>query len=163
MSFRDFLVALWPFKPSAEKQIKILLQQINTALADLKIRIAESLANESALQKKILQSKGSTNEGIQFCMLESSLTAEQQVTLSLKEVYFELSNKKRNIEHVYEQTIARKRKASTHEMLASIYKDFGSDIKLNHYLEKFCSESIKIEYTAESNLRIERLLNKTDQ
>lgn len=163
MNLRDFFANLWPFKLSADQKVSKLLLQINAALDDLKIRIAESLANESALQKKIEQSGVSNNAATQISQFESSLTGEQQVTVRLKEIYAELGVKKSEIEHVYEQTLARKRKASTYELLASIYKDFGSDLKLNNYLEKFSNEAFKIEYTAESKMRIEKLLNRTNQ
>ena len=165
MSIRNFLAAIWPCKPSAEKQVKKLLLQISSVLDDLKIRVAGSLANESALQKKLAQAKIDPDPDSDSLInsLTAALISEQQVTTSLKEIYSELGQKKAEIEQVYEQNLARKRKASTHELLASVYQDFGTDLKLNKYLEKFSSETLKIEYTAESNLIIEATLRKIDQ
>lgn len=163
MSLRSFFAGLWPFKPSAERQLQKLLQQIEAARDDLKIRIAESIANESALQKKLAEEPAAADSSLAGSVLSSALAAEQKIGASLKEIFNDLGSRKAEIELVYEQNLARKRKASTNELLASLYQDFGSELKLNNYLEKFSSEALKIEYTAESNLKIEMLLKKTGQ
>lgn len=161
MTLRDMLSKLWPGQNSAEKQLKKLKKQIDSASEDLKVRIAESLANATGFERKLTQnySSAKTEETERREMLQNALNSEKSLLEGLQLLYKDLAAKKEEICLALEQNQMRQRKAATDELLTAVYRDFGSDLKLNHYLEKFSSETLKIEYTAESNLRVE-LLNR---
>ena len=164
MGLKEFLANYWPFRMTPEQQLKKLVQQLDTALEDLKIKMAESIAQTSALQKKIDQiDKTERQNNAQHAAISESLRTEQQLTETLRGVYAELKDKKSSIELSCQQIVLRQRKVSANNLMTSIYKDFGSNLQLNNYLEKLNRESFKIEFTAENNLRVESLLKKIDQ
>ncbi len=165
MTLRDIISKLLPGKVSPEKQLKELVKQIDTAMEDLKVRTGEALAGIAALERKLSQAEmqNGKNSDERLAMLNNSLVSEKAIVEGLKTIFAELHGRKQEIELAIEQNKARQRKAATNELLAAVYRNFGSDLKLNNYLEKVSSNALKIEYTAESNLKIELLNNKTGQ
>lgn len=165
MTLRDIFSKLWPDKNSAEKQLRILTRQIDSASEDLKIRIAESLANTASLERKMEQqdSSAEVDGNDRAAMLQNALASERSLLEGLQVLFKDLKKKREEINLALEQNQVRQRKAATDELLTAVYRDFGSDLKLNHYLEKFSSETLRIEYTAESNLRVELLNRRSGQ
>ncbi|MBU1107450.1 MAG: hypothetical protein KKB51_12340 [Candidatus Riflebacteria bacterium] len=171
MSIRDFFSRL--FKESPEKKIKKLLNQLEQAMADLQIRIAESIARSSALKKNLDEANGklktvSSDNSIQQAniveridSINSSIRLEQLAENRLRQIYEDLKNRQQQLQLSFQQSLSRLRNAEVSNLLASIHKDFGNDMKLNNYLEKFSEESFKIEFTADSRLKIEMILDKT--
>lgn len=164
MSLAD-LLAIFRRKPAIEKQLKKLLQQIDSAMEELKIKTAEAIADLAGLEQKlslaVTTAKGNDEDHI--AVLQAAIANEKLIIEDLKKVFADLKNRKADIELAIEQNLARQRKAAASELLTSVYKNFGSDLVLNRYLEKFSSESLKIELTAESNLKIELLRNGKGQ
>lgn len=161
MSLKDFFSRFWPWKRSDESRLKHLHQQIGSAIEDAKVRLADSMAARAGLERQLKQSAGPSDE--RKGMLETSLSGEQKVLEKLTSLISELNERKRQIELTLEHGRLRKRSAEASQMLTSVYRDFGSDLELNNFLEKFSSQALKIEYTAESNLRIELLNRPSDQ
>lgn len=171
MTIKSWLQSLWPFSKSPEKKISQLLLQLSSAIDDLKIKIAESLAREADLRRKMnsaivdlnaAESSNSTDnldhtrETIDF--LATELAKEERVTQRLKQIFTDLHNKRTAMELTFQQCLARIRNAETLNLLTSLHKDFGEDMKLNTYLNKFSEDSFKIEFTADSRLQIETII-----
>ncbi len=164
MSLKDFFSRLWPWGRSDEQRLRHLHEQIGSAIEDAKVRLADSMATQTGIERQLNQPKeGNTFSDERKAMLETSLGGEKRVTEKLTILISELNERKRQIELTLEQSRLRKRSAEASQMLASVYRDFGSDLELNRFLEKFSSQALKIEYTAESNLRIELLNRPSDQ
>ena len=164
MSLKDFFSRFWPWKRSDESRLKHLHQQIGSAIEDAKVRLADSMATRAGLERQLNQSAESASPSDERRgMLETSLNGEQKVSEKLTSLISELNERKRQIELTLEHGRLRKRSAEASQMLTSVYRDFGSDLELNNFLEKFSSQALKIEYTAESNLRIELLNRPSDQ
>lgn len=164
MSLKDFFLRFWPWRRSDEDRLKHLHRQIDSAIEDAKVRLADSMATRAGLERQLQQQPDSGNVSEdRKSMLTISLSGEQKVSEKLTSLISELNERKRQIELTLEQSRLRKRSAEASQMLASVYRDFGSDLELNNFLEKFSSQALKIEYTAESNLRIELLNRPSDQ
>ncbi len=164
MSLKDFFARLWPWGRSDEDRLKHLHQQIGSAIEDAKVRLADSMATRAGLERQLKQqAEDNSASDERKAMLETSLSGEQRVAEKLTSLISELKERKQQIELTLEQGRLRQRSAEASQMLAAVYRDFGSDLKLNNFLEKFSSRALKIEYTAESNLRIELLNRPSDQ
>lgn len=164
MSLKDFFSRFWPWGRSDEDRLKHLHRQVTSAIEDAKIRLADSMATRAGLERQLQQQPDSGNVSEdRKSMLTASLSGELKVSEKLTSLISELNERKRQIEFTLEQSRLRKRSAEASQMLASVYRDFGSDLELNNFLEKFSSQALKIEYTAESNLRIELLNRPSDQ
>lgn len=176
MSIKSWLQSLWPFNKNPEKRIIMLLQQLDSAIEDLKIKTAESLAREADLRRKIAaemtviessdQAKNAAamshvRERVDFLTVE--MTKEEKATQRLKEIFADLHNKKKSMELSFQQSLARRRNADTLNLIASLHKDFGEDMKLNTYLSKFSEESFKIEFTADSRLKVETIIDNISE
>lgn len=172
MSIKDWLQGIWPFKTSQEKKIAQLLNQLECAIDDLKIRIAQSLALESDLRRKLEEEKADAgalpndSEGQKHCsqqrieFVTGELENQEKTAHRLKQIFGDLSDKKKSLELSYQQSLARLKNAETLNLIASLQKDFGEEMKLNNYLSKLSEESFKIQFTADSRLQIETLLNE---
>ena len=170
MSIRDFFSRL--FNESPDKKIKKLLDQLEKAMSDLQIRIADSIARSSGLKKALDETNNkltaiSSDNSIQQAniaeridSIKSSLHIEQQAEIRLRQIFEDLKNRQQ-LQLSYQQSLSRLRNAEVSNLLASIHKDFGSDMKLNNYLEKLSEESFRIEFTADSRLKIEMLLDES--
>ncbi|EKD83346.1 MAG: hypothetical protein ACD_39C00738G0002 [uncultured bacterium] len=170
MSIRDFFARF--FKETPEKKIRKLLNQLEQAMADLQIRIADSIARTSGLTRSRneetvrLQALSPDNTAehahisARIETINSSIRFEQQAETRLRQIYEDLKNREQQLQLSYQQSLSRLRNAEISTLLASIHKDFGSDMQLNNYLEKFSEESFKIEFTADSRLKIEMMLEK---
>lgn len=174
MSFKNWLKGIWPFKISQEKKIAQLLGQLECAISDLKIRIAQSLAREADLRRNMEQQKASVSalpadsedqnapdsqERLEFFI--SELETEETTIRRLKQIFNDLSSKKKSLELSYQQSLARLRNAETLNLIASLHKDFGEEMRLNNYLSKLSEESFKIQFTADSRLQIETILKES--
>ena len=171
MSIRDFFSRL--FNESPDKKIKKLLDQLEKAMSDLQIRIADSIARSSGLKKALDETNNklkaiSSDNSIQQAniaeridSIKSSLHLEQQAEIRLRQIFEDLKNRQQQLQLSYQQSLSRLRNAEVSNLLASIHKDFGSDMKLNNYLEKLSEESFRIEFTADSRLKIEMLLDES--
>ncbi len=157
MVFKELFDRFRPGTTSPEARLKSLMAQIDSASGELKTRIAATIANISAIERKLQQTPlpadNEKNERVE--LLNSSLAAEKLIAENLQTLLKELKQKMEQIDLAMEQNYARQRQAAAGELLASIYRDFGSDLELNNYLEKFTSETFKAVYTAESRLQIE--------
>jgi len=170
MSLKDVFAKM--FGQSPETKIKKLLGQIEQALSDLQLRVADCVAHSSSIQKQIDRESsslakiagenetGRENIEARLAALASSLQAERQAEARLREIYEDLKNRRQILELSYEQSLSRMRNAELKNTLSGLYKDFGNDMQLNRYLEKFSEESFKIEFTADSRLKIEMMLDK---
>lgn len=170
MGIGDFITGLLGRKP--EQKIKKLLKQIDQALDDLKIRIADSIARSNGLQKDLEKLNSGADKGssertepvtARCEALVASLDYEKKAESRLREIFDDLKNRRELLELSYQQSLARLRNAELNQRLASIYRDFGDDLQLNSYLKKFSEDSFKIEFTADSQLKIEMMLNKSLQ
>ncbi len=174
MSLKNWLQGIWPFKISQEKKIAQLLGQIDCAISDLKIRIAQSLAREADLRRNFEQQKAGesvlpsaaedrnapdSQERLAFII--SELETEEMTICRLKQIFNDLSSKKKSLELSYQQSLARLRNAETLNLIATLHKDFGEEMKLNNYLSKLSEESFKIQFTADSRLQIETMLKES--
>ncbi len=160
------------FGQSPETKIKKLLGQIEQALADLQLRVADCVAHSSGIQKQIERDTallannngenetGRENIEARLASLTASLQAERQAETRLRQIYEDLKNRRQILELSYEQSLSRMRNAELKNTLAGLYQDFGNDMQLNRYLEKFSEKSFKIEFTADSRLKIEMMLDK---
>ncbi len=163
MSLKDFFLRFWPWRRSDEDRLKHLHRQIDSAIEDAKVRLADSMATRAGIERQLQQTDSGSVSDDRKSMLATSLSGEQKISEKLTSLISELNERKRQIELTLEQSRLRKRSAEASQMLASVYRDFGSDLELNNFLEKFSSQALKIEYTAESNLRIELLNRPSDQ
>ncbi|HNX75739.1 MAG TPA: hypothetical protein PLM07_03435 [Candidatus Rifleibacterium sp.] len=165
MNLKNLVSGLWKGKDDPEHRLKKLLEQIETAAEDLKFKIATAIANISGLERKLAEAEASEKpEKIaRHEMITASIASEKNLCDSLQQLFKELQSKKSDIELAIDQNHARQRQAAANDMLALIYRDFGSDLKLNTYLDKFASETFKVAYNAESKLKIELLKNRPDQ
>lgn len=170
MSISDFFSRL--FRESPDKKIRKLLDQLEKAMDDLQIRIADSIARTNGLKKTLKEetdklqaiapdnSEQESNTTIRIDSINSSLHFEQQAEIRLRQIHEDLKNRQQQLKLSYQQSLSRLRNAEVSNLLAGIHKDFGSDMELNKYLEKFSEESFKIEFTADSRLKIEMMLDK---
>lgn len=170
MTIKDSIARF--FGRSPEQKIRKLLGQVEQALSDLQIRIADSIARSSGLQKKLDQENAAlanttpekeierANRENRIEAVGTSLTFERQAEERMRQIYEDLKNKRQLLEHSYQQSLTRIRNAEVSNMLSDIYKDFGNNMHLNNYLEKFSEESFKIEFTADCRLNIEMLLDR---
>ncbi|PKL42885.1 MAG: hypothetical protein CVV41_12725 [Candidatus Riflebacteria bacterium HGW-Riflebacteria-1] len=170
MSIRNFFARF--FSDTPEKKIKKLLKQLDQAMADLQIRIADSIARsngmtrnrneETARLEAISPDDDSGREALatRIESISSALEFEQKAEARMRQIYEDLKNRQQQLQLSYQQSLTRLRNAEVSNLLASIHKDFGSDMQLNNYLEKFSEESFKIEFTADSRLKIEMMLDK---
>lgn len=149
--------------PSVDKQLKKLLKQIDNATDELKIKTAESFATLAGLEQTLSQTGEvlSDSDEARISAIKSAIAAEKLISEGLKQVFADLKSRRADIELAIEQNLTRQRKAEANELLTFVYKNFGSELTLNKYLEKLSSESLKLELTSESNLKIE-LLRKDD-
>ncbi len=157
MALKELFARFWPGTTNPETRLKGLMLQIESASGELKTRIAATIANIAATERKLQQSSlvSGSDDGERVELLNNTLTAEKQIAENLQTLLKELKQKKEQIDLAMEQNHARQRQAAASELLASIYRDFGSDLELNNYLEKFASDTFKAVYTAESQLQIE--------
>jgi len=161
MSLSDKLRKFWPFGQTDENRIKQLLHQIDQASEDLKFRMAENLARISDIERRIAEESekiqhADASERLEF--YGKSLSAEKNNGKRLKQILSDLHEKRKNIEFSFQQILARIRNAETLNLVADLQKDFGEEMSLNNYFNKLSEESFKIEFTAESRLRIESKL-----
>ena len=165
MNLKNMLSSLWKGKDDPERRLKKLLEQIKIAAEDLKFKIATAIANISGLERKLAEAEASENpeKVARRAMIRASLASEKNLCDCLQQLQKELQSKKTDIELALDQNHARQQQAATNEMLAVIYRDFGSDLKLNTYLDKFASETFKVAYNADSKLKIEMQKNRSDQ
>ncbi|OGK09127.1 MAG: hypothetical protein A2W80_13395 [Candidatus Riflebacteria bacterium GWC2_50_8] len=173
MSIRDFFARF--FRETPEKKIKKLLKQLDQAMSDLQIRIADSIARSSGLTRSLneeserLQNLFSEDivvrEPIETRIesINSALEFEKKAESRMRQIYEDLKNRQQQLQLSYQQSLTRLRNAEVSNLLAGIHKDFGSDMQLNNYLEKFSEESFKIEFTADSRLKIEMMLDKASK
>lgn len=171
MTIKSFIAHF--FGRSPKQKIRKLLGHIEQALTDLQIRIADSIARSSGLQKKLDQENISlsaiapekelerANIETRIETVDTSLKFERQAEERMRQIYEDLKNKRQLLEHSYQQNLTRLRNAEVSNMLSDIYKDFGNNMQLNSYLEKFSEESFKVEFTADCRLNIEMLLDKS--
>ncbi len=170
MSLKEVFARM--FGQSPEKKIKKLLGQIEQALTDLQLRVADCVAHSSGQQKQLdretkalanLSADKETersNIETRIAALEASLQTEKNAEERLRQIYEDLKNRRQLLELSYEQSLSRMRNAELKNMLSQLYQDYGNDMQLNRYLEKFSEESFKIEFTADSRLKIEMMLDK---
>ncbi|PKL46119.1 MAG: hypothetical protein CVV42_17720 [Candidatus Riflebacteria bacterium HGW-Riflebacteria-2] len=173
MSLKDVFARMFGQNP--EKKIKKLLGQIELALADLQLRVADCVAHSSGYQKQIERDKAllantasekeTERENIEarVAALASSLQAERQAEERLRQIYEDLKNRRHLLELSYQQSISRMRNAELKNMLSELYQDYGNEMQLNKYLEKFSEDSFKIEFTADCRLKIEMMLDKANK
>jgi phage shock protein A len=163
------------FAPDPEKSLNSLLIQIDSALADLKIRIAENIARSRAMQRQLDEEKhrlgqlDSLNEPDvvsaqeRFDNMLSFLASEQLAAKRLQEIFTDLCERKKQLEFSLAQGLAKRKTAETINLIADLHKNFGQDMMLNNYLTRFSQESFKIEFTAESRLKIETISQAKEQ
>ena len=173
MSLKDVFAKMFGQNP--EKKIKKLLGQIEMALSDLQLRVADCVARSNGLQKEIKRDtdllsntaseKETERENIEarLAALKSSLNAEQQAEERLRQIYEDLKNRRQLLELSYQQSISRIRNAELKNKLSELYQDYGNEMQLNKYLEKFSEDSFKIEFTADCRLKIEMMLDKVNK
>ncbi|MDD3148798.1 MAG: hypothetical protein PHD82_16000, partial [Candidatus Riflebacteria bacterium] len=115
MTIRDIFSKIWPGKGSAEKQLKLLVKQIDSASEDLKIRIAESIASSAGLERKLEQcnklSDSQKPQDERQEMLRQDIQAEKRLLEGLQTLFSELKNKSEEINIAIEQNLLRQRKA----------------------------------------------------
>ncbi|KAF1080087.1 MAG: hypothetical protein GQF41_3554 [Candidatus Rifleibacterium amylolyticum] len=170
MSLKDVFAKI--FGQSPEKKIKQLLGQIELALADLQLRVADCVAHGNGIQKQIDRDKTqlantpsdkeTERENIEtrLAALASSLQAEREAEKRLRQIYEDLKSRRQLLELSYQQSLSRLRNAELKNMLSGLYQDYGNEMQLNRYLEKFSEDSFKIEFTADCRLKIEMMLDK---
>ncbi|NLF97024.1 MAG: hypothetical protein GX569_09820 [Candidatus Riflebacteria bacterium] len=170
MSLKDVFAKI--FGQSPEKKIKKLLGQIELALADLQLRVADCVAHGNGIQKQIDRDKAqlantpsdkeTERENIEtrLAALASSLQAEREAEKRLRQIYEDLKSRRQLLELSYQQSLSRLRNAELKNMLSGLYQDYGNEMQLNRYLEKFSEDSFKIEFTADCRLKIEMMLDK---
>lgn len=159
MSLIGKLKKLWPFRQTDEDRIKSLLLQIDNANEEIKFRMAESLARMADIERRIREetekneATDADKEMLNF--YNKSLLAEKNNEARLKSIFSDLHEKRKHIEFSFQQILARIRNAETLNLIADLRKDFGEEMTLNNYFNKLSEESFKIEFTAESRLKIE--------
>lgn len=170
MTIKNFITHF--FGRSPRQKIRKLLGHIEQALTDLQIRVADSIARSSGLQKKLDQENATlsnttpeketerANIELRIEAVCTSLKFERDAEERMRQIYEDLKNKRQLLEHSYQQSLTRLRNAEVSNMMSDIYKDFGNNMQLNSYLEKFSEESFKVEFTADCRLNIEMLLDK---
>jgi len=127
MSLKEVFARM--FGQSPEKKIKKLLGQIEQALTDLQLRVADCVAHSSGLQKQLDRetkalanlSADSETERIniesRIAALMSSLQSEKQAEERLRQIYEDLKNRRQLLELSYEQSLSRMRNAELKNML----------------------------------------------
>ncbi len=160
MTLKSTLKALWPFGKSDIEKIQKLLNDIDKALEDVKFSIGQSHAHYLTAERSLAEIDANKEDpGEISTKLEQEISAQKEMTRKLKAVFSDLTQKRRQIEISLNSCIASKKNADTSEFLAKVEKDFGDEVKLNNYLEKFRESSFKIEFLASEKLQVEFQLN----